>query len=321
MKLSKAIDGFMYTKAAQGRAPGTLADYTVNLTRFCKHLGDPVLEEITSDNIKEFFIFLQTYKFDPTNSGKPKTHSLKPKTISNAWTALSAFFGWCVEEIGINNPLTVKRIKFKEEPIVPFTEEEVRAMLKVCDYSQYHPSNRVDYKAPRPTRYRDKALIHVLFDTGVRVSELCGMRFSDVDLSNNRIRVTGKGKKDRYVYISKETAHVLWKYHTKRYINEEPDPSDFVFVDNDGVHQMTGNGVRQLLRRLGNKAGVQNVHPHRFRHSFAVAWLRNGGDAYTLMDVLGHTTMDMTRKYLNLAQNDIQRVHKRASPIANLYRK
>jgi site-specific recombinase XerD len=72
---------------------------------------------------------------------------------------------------------------------------------------------------------------------------------------------------------------------------------------------------------LGEKAGVSDVHPHRFRHSFAVSFLRNGGDAYSLQDMLGHESLAMTRKYVKLAQRDLKKIHKRASPISNMYKR
>ena len=149
--------------------------------------------------------------------------------------------------------------------------------------------------------------------TGMRASELCQLRIYDADLRNHRITVQGKGKKERIVAISPRTAQVLWRYQSTR-----PDvkPTAYLFVVRH-ERPLDRNVLRRLLKRNGDRAGVLNVYPHRFRHTFAIAFLRNGGNVYVLQRMLGHSCLDMVKRYLAIAQADVQDAHRDASPVTN----
>jgi len=161
----------------------------------------------------------------------------------------------------------------------------------------------------------------LFLDTGIRVSELCGIRLIDFDQKNSRIRVLGKGKKERFVYIGTTAGQAIWRYHLERFRDNPPKQDDFMFADYTNLYPMTRGSVLQLLQYIGEKADVPNCHPHRLRHTFAVEFLKNGGDVITLQELLGHSDLSMTRKYLNLAQSDIQAIHKRASPSDRIFKK
>lgn len=319
--LSRAIEGFLIEKRGQGRSDYTLHDYTNNLKRFHKFIGDVPINQITSKHMTEFFNFLQDFKYSPGRTGDPNTmRKLSDKTIANARTALSSFWGWAQEEFDIPAPKIPKR-GFKETPIASFTDEEVERILKACDYSYCEPSNRAPYKTARKTRLRDKAIIMMLFDTGVRSGKLCWMRYRDLDMENYRILVTGKGRKQRYVYFGKNTARHLWKYNASRFPRATPHPDDYLFVDNQELRPMNCDSVKQLLDRIGKKAGVPKTHPHRFRHTFAVSFLRNGGNVFQLQDLLGNTSLKMCRRYIMLVENDLKAIHRVASPGDHLLRR
>lgn len=153
---------------------------------------------MTPNHIERFFYYLQhEYTFDPSHTGRINNlRRLKPKTISNAWTSLSSFWGRAVKEYGIPNPLKIPRIKSTAEPIVPLSEEEIERLLKACDYIRQTPTNRASFTYQRPTRLRDRAILLMLYDTGIRVSELCGIRYGDVDFGNNRILVKREGEEE-----------------------------------------------------------------------------------------------------------------------------
>lgn len=316
--LSRAIEGFLVEKRGQGRSDDTLHDYTHNLKRFIGFIGDVPINQITSKHITEFFNFLQEFTFCRGRQGAPR--KLSDKTIANARTTLSSFWGWVQVEFELAAPRIPKR-SFKEKPIAPFTDDEVERILKACDYSYFTPSNRSSFRVQRKTRLRDKALIILLFDTGVRSGELCGMRFRDLDMENYRILVTGKGRKQRYVYFGKNAARHLWKYQAERFPRSKPLPDDYLFVDNLELRPMNRDSVRQLLSQIGEKAGVPGTHPHRFRHTFAVSFLRNGGNVFQLQDLLGHTSLTMCRRYVMLVDNDLKAIHRVASPGDHLLRR
>ena len=112
-----------------------------------------------------------------------------------------------------------------------------------------------------------------------------------------------KKSRERYIPLGKRTRNALWLYLSGEY----PEPAHRLFG-------LTPASVRQLLYRIGSAAQVTDCHPHRFRHTFAIEYLRNGGDVFTLQRILGHSTLEMVNYYLKLVQTDLEEAHKRASP-------
>lgn len=161
---------------------------------------------------------------------------------------------------------------------------------------------------------RDRAIILVLLDTGIWVSELCGISVKDIDLESGRILVNGKGNKYRFVYLGKISKQAVWSYLVERFSSQTPPQEEPVFMDRNQLHRITSQGILLLLKRLGRKARVNNVHPHKFRHTFAVEFLRNGGNVFKLQQLLGHTDLEMSRKYVELAQIDLESTARRTSP-------
>ena len=164
------------------------------------------------------------------------------------------------------------------------------------------------------TALRNRTIILLLLDTGVRASELCGLAIKDADLTNKRILVLGKGNKERALPISPRTAKTLWRYLTTERKDEPVNAPLFLGSEGDPLNR---NALLKLLIRLGAKAGVRDCHPHRFRHTFAVNFLRNGGNVFELQMALGHTTLQMVQTYLVLAQADLDAAHRKASPVEN----
>jgi integrase/recombinase XerD len=322
--LSVAVEGFILDKKIVGRSENTLNDYQITLNRFTEYLGNPHIDTITSEQIKNFFYWLRyKYQYDPGNIGDPKKfRHLGDKTLVNNYSTIMHFWQWALSAYRLKeNPFNVPKMKFNKPPIIPFTMEEIKDMLNVCKKTSVAATNtKRQYRMKRPTYLRDRAIILTLLDTGLRVSELCNLRFRGIDLRNSRIRTTGKGQKERDVYIGKNATKALWDYKSERFPDGDEHPDDFVFVDQENLHQLTRNAVRMLLKRIGERADVKDVYPHRFRHTFAVQFLMNGGNPYTLQDLLGHTSMDMTKRYVHLAQMDAQTIFKRASPADGLLR-
>ncbi len=160
---------------------------------------------------------------------------------------------------------------------------------------------------------RNRTILLVPLDTGLRASELCELRIKDVDLNNRRLTVLGKGSKERIIPFSAVTSQAIWRYEATR---PKDSTNDLVFVTPEG-QPLDRVGLGELILRIGERAGVTNAHPHRFRHTFAINFLRNGGNAYALQMMLGHSTMEMVKRYLALAQADVEAAHRQASPVAN----
>jgi len=155
----------------------------------------------------------------------------------------------------------------------------------------------------------------------VRASELADMEFGDLNMNTNSIKVRGKGPgrdaKERLVYIGKRTAQAIWKSLVPRINDLQDDDLIFVVGAKDDLRPLTRQHLRKLVSRLGERAGVKKVHPHRFRHTFAINYLRNGGGEFTLCALLGHTDLEMTRRYARIAQVDTANGHRKAGPVDN----
>jgi integrase/recombinase XerD len=168
--------------------------------------------------------------------------------------------------------------------------------------------------------HRDQALILVLLDTGLRASELCALQIGHVDMQSGKVIVRpgreggAKGGKGRTVFLGKTARRALWRYLVDRADGKEADAP--LFTDRYD-HPLNKNSLRLVIARLGKNAGVKHCHPHRFRHTFAITYLRSGGDVFTLQSLLGHSTLDMVQHYARIAEIDIEQAHKRASPADN----
>lgn len=153
-----------------------------------------------------------------------------------------------------------------------------------------------------------------LLDTGIRNSELCAATIGDWHASTGQLRVYGKGAKYRLVYMGSKTRAFVWQYLQER--ADGGDPARPLFV-NDSGEPYSQHWLIRKVRSLGVSADVDDCYPHRFRYTFAIQYLRNGGDVFTLQSLLGHSSLKMVRYYLALAQSDVEAAHKRASPVDN----
>ncbi len=297
--------GFFIAKQAEGISQETVRDYTRGFDYFAEWLKDGGLP--TSTDLKAFFAWLRERP-----NGLDPSRKLSPKTVYNAWVSLKAFFRWYAEETGSDNPMAkVPAPKVPEPVIDPLTHDEVKAIIKACEYAR--PTQREGQRAfvkRRPTAARDRAIVLVLLDAGLRATELCILRIDDVDLDSGKLFVRkGKGGKGRIVYVGKATRKALWRYLSKR----KAKPTDPLFVTTN-ERPLDRNHLRHLLCNLGERAGVANLHPHRLRHTFATEFLRNGGNLLELQRLLGHSSLEMVRRYAAIADADLARAHETGSP-------
>lgn len=313
MKLNDAIQGFFIVRSLD-LSPNTVAIYRWALERMSTYLDNPDVEKITSTQVHAFFNYLKTDYIPKRSSGDTKP--LTPRSIENAWTATKSFFKWAALELNLTSrpDAHLPRPKYEKDVVNPFTDEEVATLLKACEYTrQANPGNRKGFAMRRPTAMRDMAIIWVLLDTGLRVSEVCRLNIEDVNLSNGEVRVkpygTGQKTHSRTIVIGKNARKAVWRYLNKR----EAEPEAPLFITENGL-RMNRNTIRVMLADLGKKAGVNKVHPHRFRHTAAIFYLRNGGDLMTLQHMLGHEKIETLKKYLLITTEDVKRVHKYASP-------
>lgn len=285
----------------------TVRDYRRTLEKWVRLIGDVDTGELSADHVRRFLYHLRIEE------------ALAPKTVKNAWIGLSAFFTWLEGEMGVEHVIRRYRIKMPvagSREVVPLSKTDLRSLLTACERTAvWKSTKRAPATTQRSTRLRDKAIVLVLVDTGIRASELCDLVAGDVDLKTGAMQVrAGKGDKGRTVYLGNAAKDAVWRYLSKREGLRQDDP---LFATSKR-QPMDRNALRKMLASAGERAEiVESVTPHRLRHTFAITYLRNGGDVYTLQRLLGHSSIEMVRRYLALAQTDIAEAHRRASPADN----
>jgi integrase/recombinase XerD len=329
IKFSQALEGYFLDARARQLSPKTIEDYQNGFRHFREYLKtqdtpDPELSAITADDIRYFLAYLRAESISPDGIAPRPARKLSKKSVANIHVALSSLWTWAMRE-GFVAEHVVRMVsppKPEKPAIKPFSQTDVEAMLEACQYSRpYKRPGKAKCRNERPTAQRDRAIILLLLDTGIRASEAVenptlgttGLLVRDVDRRNSRIKVWGKGSRERIIPVSTRTMKAIW-----RYLLERPDAQldDPLFIGYRGG-AFTTSGLGQLIKRLGEKAGVQNAHPHRFRHTFATNMLRNGANALQLKHMLGHSSMKMVQRYVEIANCDVEQAHRRASPVSN----
>lgn len=167
-------------------------------------------------------------------------------------------------------------------------------------------------------RLRNFSIMMLFLDTGIRLDELVNLTLPKIDFAIGEMTIFGKGSKERKVPLGLQAKKALLDYLAK----ERPDPTnpqdeECIYLTVDGF-PITHGAVAKMFQRVKKLAEVPNLHPHTCRHTFSVRYLVNGGDAFSLQRILGHTSLEMTRKYVNLASGDVKEKHRRFSPMDNL---
>src|SRR5579875_2669807 len=305
MKIDEAIRGYILDCKVRGRSHRTIEWYEQKLRFFARWLDEEEetdsLDEVTIAHLRSFVLHIQSEQ-----TGRRAVNKDGGSPIQVSPLTVKGFFNWYhSEDLIAYNP--AQRLKLPAVPdymIPTFSPEHLKAMLEACDLST-------------TPGYRDYTLMLVLLETGIRVSELCGLRIQDVH--DDYIRVVGKGNKEREVGISPDVGKLLWKYiHQYRKPADEKDTH--VFVNRYG-QPLTPNGVEQLLIDVKHRAGVEGVRvsAHTFRHTFARMYLEKGGEIYKLSRLMGHSSVEVTEEYLkDFKVRAARQEHDKFSPVASI---
>ncbi|MFC2032116.1 tyrosine-type recombinase/integrase [Chloroflexota bacterium] len=184
------------------------------------------------------------------------------------------------------------------------SDEEIRAILAV--FTPMHSSNA-----------RNQTIFMLLIDTGLRMGELINLKMDDVHMNEGLLKVMGKGKKERIVPMGSNAQRALQRYLFRYRPKPFSTSIDYVFLSVMGK-PLTDNSIKLIFSRLAKRSGVARLHAHLCRHTFATRFLINGGDVFTLQQILGHSTLEMVRHYVNLASNHVAIQHQKFSPLDRL---
>jgi integrase/recombinase XerD len=311
--LDNLIQGYSLYARTEGKSLKTISITVTALTRLKGFLringlsGD--VTQLSAHQIREFIQYLQQAPaFENHRYTKPQARGLSGHAINCYLRAIRAFWSWMVrEEIIYSNPFAKVTIPKAPRKVIPtFSQSQLQALLGAIDSS-------------RPAGFRDSTMIMVLLDSGLRASELLGLTVTNLNLDDGVVKVNGKGGKERMVPIGAKVRRMIWRY-LQRYRPQPVSPRcDILFLSERG-EPLSVNRLEAMIERCGQRAGVVGVRcsPHTFRHTFAITYLRNGGDVFSLQRILGHTSLDTVRLYVNLAEADVRECHRKYSPADNM---
>lgn len=283
------IEAFLVDCEVRNLAPKTLKTYRYQFETFLRWFG-PRSEPVSAQDVRLYLLALRS--------------KVSPSTQHQAFRVLRTFFRWLVVE-GLLDESPMARLKpprLPDNPLDPVPLPEVKAMLDTC-------------KRRRQLDHRDAALLLALLDTAARASEMLGCDVNDADLRSGALvlRQT-KGGKQRVTFLGSRARRALLRYLRDRGDLAGDAP---LFATRDG-RRLSYWGLRQMLRRRAEKAGVPAPGAHAFRRAACLAMLRNGADVFAVQALAGHADLATTRRYLKLAQDDLAEAHRQHSPVDNL---
>lgn len=301
MKLEDAILRFLeYCQIEKGKSPKTLENYRHYLTRFLKFTKNISVAKITPKTIRTYRLHLLTIK-------NQNDETISIKTQNYHLIALRSLLKYLQKNnISTLSPVQIELIKQPLELPNFLEKDEINLLLSL----KIDPKNL--------SELRDIAILHLLFSTGLRVSELARLSKEDLSFSRQEISVTGKGGKSRVVFLSSEAIDHLQNYLQAR---TDIDPRLFVshHLKNQVVNPLTPRTIQRIIKKLGKKAGiVKKITPHVLRHSFATDLLINGADIRSVQSLLGHSSITTTQIYTHLTDKHLKEIHEKYHNINSL---
>lgn len=291
--LTTIIDNYLTFCKTQKRLDAkTIKAYRIDLRQFSEYLKTDDITNITVDSIEGFIASLH--------------QSYKPKTAKRKIASVKAFFHYLeYKDLITINPFNKIQIKFREPVILPkIISLPVLEVLFRTIYKQHELATTVYQK--RKT-LQDIAIVELLFSTGIRISELCTLKASDVDLLDNTILIFGKGAKERRIQIENaDVLNILKEYHDCFY--DLISQSNYFFTNRAG-QSISDQYVRKMLNKYTSLAGINtHITPHMFRHTFATSLLDADVDIRYIQELLGHSSINVTEIYTHVTtakQKDI----------------
>lgn len=293
--ISEAKQQFLeYVEIEKGRSLNTVRNYDQYLTRFIDYTKLKNAEDITEKIVRDFHLWLNRQFGD-----KKSKSTLKRKTQNYYLIAIRSFLKFLAKR-GIKSlsPEHIELAKVGERPLDLISNEELKRLLEAP-------------KGDDLKSLRDRAILQMLFSTGLRVSELCSLS-RDVDIETDELSIRGKGEKIRVVFISPEARKAVKDYLAKR---TDIDDAMFIRMNREeakgGDLALDTRSVQRIIKQCAIKAGIsKKVTPHVIRHVFATDLLSNGADLRSVQMLLGHSNISTTQIYTHVTDSELKRVHK-----------
>ena len=267
---------FIATKRLEGRSEKTLLQYQLHLGKLVLALGKD-LAQVTTYDLR---YYLSDYK---------DRRNISNLTLDNMRRCISSFFRWLNDEgyIQRNPASAVKRINYEKTVKKPYSQEELEKLRWSCD------------------SLRDLALIEFLYASGCRVSEVASLDITDIDFLSRTAIVLGKGSKQRTIYLTEGAC-----LHLTNYLNCRKDCNPALFVSQKAPHRrLSKNGIEATLRRLGKAAGIEKVHPHRYRRTLATYMMDRGANIQDVARILGHEDIRTTEIYCFVSDTNVKHTY------------
>ena len=269
---------FLDSFRQNGKSEGTIEQYRFHLSRMLSYIGRNV-QEIEDDDLIDY---MHKYK---------QLRKVSGRYLNSMRLVFNSFFRWLQRrKVILRNPVDgLEPIKYRQVVKKPLSPEELERVRCACE------------------RERDLAIVEFLYSSAVRVSELTQLNREDIRWESDDVMVLGKGNKEREVYLNAR-AH----YHLKLYLDSRTDDNPALFVGARAPHdRLTKAGVEHIIGELGRIAGVDNVHPHRFRRTAATDLLRMGMPIEQVQELLGHVKIETTRIYCTVTREQVRASHRR----------
>ena len=269
---------YLETIRQNGKSEGTIGQYQLHISRMLAYIGKDV-QQIEDDDLIDY---LHRYK---------QIRQVSGRYLNNLRLVFNSFFRWLQRrKVILRNPVDgLEPIKYRQTVKKPLSPEELEKVRCACE------------------RERDLAIVEFLYSSAVRVSELTRLNREDIRWESDDVMVLGKGNKEREVYLNAR-AHL----HLRQYLDSRADDNPALFVTAKAPHErLTRAGVEYIIAGLGRAAGVENVHPHRFRRTAATDLLRMGMPIEQVQELLGHVKIETTRIYCTVTREQVRASHRR----------
>jgi site-specific recombinase XerD len=302
--LATLADLYLTTCRTEGKTAKTLRGYAEKLGRYVRWL-DGDLSDFTLVSVRAYLAMRQQepkWRGHPTI---PQTNArLSLTTVGNDVRVLKGFSTWLSEEGYTNENRLVRLVppKAPRKVMDVLSEPEIAALLGTFDVDTANGC-------------RDLAIVTLFLDAGLRCAELVSLKLVDLHLEEQWLKVMGKGQKERIIPFGSRATKILLRYTT--FFRPRTLPVTELFLTDDGS-PITENTIKMLFARLRVRTGIGRLHAHLLRHTCATRYLISGGDVFTLQHILGHTTLEMTRRYVALASAHVTIQQHRFSPIDTL---